>query len=324
MALTQESNPPQARLAILGAGAVGCYFGVRFTQFGGSVVLIGRPAFAAAAARDGIRFESGGSATSVKVEATADPAAVAGADYVLVCTKTTDGPEAVRFCAPHLKPDGALLLLQNGVDNAQRIEATLGELDIDRDVFPAVVYVAAEQLGPAAIRHTARGDLVVGDGRAPGPRTALRRAKLDRFVDLCARAGVPCRLSEDMTTDLWSKMVMNCAFNAVSGLGEATYGEILECPPAFELMHAAIREAIAVARAEGARLDEQERLEYARRLAVSMRTVSSSMAHDMQRRRRTEIASLNGYISRRAKEFRIATPANDALTALVMLRSRES
>src|SRR5262249_60773117 len=143
-------------------------------------------------------------AASVSVEAARDAA------VVLVCVKAPDTAEAARSLAPHLAPGAVVLSLQNGVDNVERIRAAAGF-----EALPAVVEAAAAMTGPGRVRHAGRGDLIVGDPRGG------RRGDLERLAALFARAGVPCAVSDNIAGDLWAKMAMNCAYNAVSALGRA-------------------------------------------------------------------------------------------------------
>src|SRR5690606_19156137 len=142
-------------IAVMGAGAVGCYYGGMLARAGHEVTLIGRKAHVAAmAAQGGLRFESRRFDGVIPLRAETEASAVAGADVVLFCVKSADTAEAGREIAPHLKGDTVVLSLQNGVDNAERLQVV-----VDCAVVPVVVYVAAEMAGPGHIRHHGRGDL---------------------------------------------------------------------------------------------------------------------------------------------------------------------
>jgi 2-dehydropantoate 2-reductase len=205
-----------------------------------------------------------------------------------------------------------LLSLQNGVDNVDRIFAATGIRAI-----PVAVYVAAAMTGPGHVTHTGRGDLIVGH-RAGWPK----EPDLRPLAALFERAEVPCRISDGIETELWSKMAINCAYNAVSALARARYGRILEFEPARAVMRRAIAETVAVAHAEGIALPEPALVEAAFRLGESMRAARSSTAQDIDRGRPTEIDSLNGFIARRGAALGIPTPVNDTLSALVKLREQ--
>src|SRR5205823_5211741 len=140
--------------------------------------------------------------------------------------------------------------------------------------------------GPGQVRHTGRGDLVVGDPWGG------RRGDVERLAALFARAGVPCAVSDNVTGELWAKMVMNCAYNAVSALGRARYGRIAQDAGAREVMRLAVEETVAVGRACGVRFPDGDLVEAAYRLGEAMSQATSSTAQDVARGKRTEIDSL--------------------------------
>ena len=297
-------------IAVLGAGAVGSYFGGMLARAGEPVTLIGRAAQVEAIARDGLVLESAGRTERIPMAARAEAAAVRDAAVVLVCVKTNDTAEAARAIAPHLATGALVVSLQNGVDNVEAMRAAAGV-----EAIPAVVYVAVAVPAPGHVRHTGRGDLILG-----APVDSPLRPRVEQLAKTFERAGVPCRVSVDLAPDLWIKLVMNCAFNAVSALGDARYGAIAEDPAAREVVTRAVQEAEAVARAAGVRLPEVDLVASAWKLAAAMPQASSSTAQDLARGRRTEIDALNGYVARRGAELSIPTPVNQALFALIHLR----
>jgi 2-dehydropantoate 2-reductase len=295
-------------VAVLGAGAVGCYFGGLLARAGAPVTLIGRSQHVEALQRDGLWLESLRFQGRAPVAASVAVEAARGAAVVLFCVKTLDTDEAAKALAPHLGPNTVVLSLQNGVDNVERIRAAGGF-----EALPAVVCVAAAMTGPGRVKHTGRGDLIVG-----GPRGG-RRDELERLAALFARAGVPCTVSDDIRAELWTKMSMNCAYNAVSALGRAKYGRVAQHPHAREVLRLAVEETAAVARAAGVHLPEAKLVEAAFRLGEAMSEATSSTAQDIHRGKRTEIDSLNGYVARRGAELGVVTPVNQTLHALVKL-----
>jgi 2-dehydropantoate 2-reductase len=210
---------------------------------------------------------------------------------------------------PFLEPDTTILSFQNGVDNADRIHSA-----IQAHPIPAAVYVAAEMTAPGSVTHTGRGDLIIGH-RAGWPL----QPDLEPLAGMFEQAEIPCRISEDIAADLWSKMVMNCAYNALSALTRAQYGRMVQSEPVRDFGVRVIAETVAVARAEGVPLSEQAMVEAAFRLAEKMTRATSSMAQDLARGRPTEMDSLNGYVVRRGKALGIATPASEILVAMIQL-----
>jgi 2-dehydropantoate 2-reductase len=296
------------RVAVLGAGAVGCYFGGMLARAGVPVTLIGRAHHVAALVRDGLWLETLRFQERVPVAASVAVEAAGDAAVVLFCVKTLDTDEAARSLVPYLAPGAVVLSMQNGVDNVERIREAAGI-----EALPTVVYVAAAMTGPGSVRHTGRGDLVVGDpaGRRPGD--------LDRVAALFGRAGVPCSVSDNIGAELWTKMSLNCAYNAVSALARAKYGRVAQHPQVREVLRRAVEETAAVARASGIPLPEAKLVEAAFRLGEAMSEATSSTAQDISRGKRTEVDSLNGYVARRGGELGVPTPVNQTLHALVKL-----
>ena len=305
----------------MGAGAVGSYFGGMLARAGAPVTLVGRAAHVEAMRRGGLFIDSIHFQERVPMEASADVAAVRGADLVLFCVKGPDTEDAARAVAPHLGKNAAVLSMQNGVDNAARICQAGGV-----EAISAVVYVATSLPEPGRIKHVGRGELVIGDVNTMvlSPDNSARRDLMARIPELFLRAGVPCRIAEDIRVELWTKMVMNCAWNAVSALTRSTYGRAGKDPLVLEVILAAAREAIAVGRADGVPLNEAKLIEQGIRTGEVMALAISSTAQDILRGKRTEIDSLNGYIVRRGAALGITVPVNRMLYALVKLLEETS
>lgn len=292
------------KIAVMGAGAVGCYFGGLLARAGHDVVLVARPAHAEAMQRGGLLLDTQSFRERVRVQASTQPDAVQGAECVLFCVKSTDTESAGLAMAPHLAEGATVLSLQNGVDNAERLAAVL-----QRPVLPAVVYVATAMAGPGHVRHFGRGELVI----APSPAS-------ERVAQVFAASGIPVEVSDNVAGALWAKLVLNCALNPLSAITRLPYGEIvnaqgLDVPRAMDDI---VRECLAVAHASGIALPEGT-TEAVLPLAASMPGQVSSTAQDLARGRHTEIDHLNGFIVRRGEALGIATPANRLLHTLVHL-----
>lgn len=299
------------RVAVFGAGAVGCFYGGMLARAGHEVVLIGRPAHVEAIQRAGLRFEGLQFDEQVRVGASTSPEAVRGARLVLFCVKSTDTEQGAAEIAPFLDPGSLVLNLQNGVDNTERIQAR-----VEQQVIPAVVYVATEMAGPGHLKHHGRGELVIGapDG-APSAALAGQLASVQRWF---AEAGVQVTISDNVAGELWAKLVVNCAYNAISAISQLPYGEMIRGAGVRELMRDVVAETLAVAAASGVRT-APELVENVYRIAEWMPTQYSSTAQDLQRGRPTEIDHLNGYVVRRGDALGIPVPANRVLWALVKL-----
>ncbi|MCW5662096.1 MAG: 2-dehydropantoate 2-reductase [Burkholderiaceae bacterium] len=301
-------------IAVVGAGAVGSYYGAMLARAGQRVVLIGRAPHVAAIEQRGLQLHKGGSVEAVRLGASTDIAAVRDADLVLFCVKSTDTEGVGREMAPHLKRDALVLSLQNGVDNAP----TLAQW-VPCSVVPTVVYVATALPEPGAVKHNGRGDLVIGPMDAAQANDAALQQRLQALVELFAGADVPVKISPDVMAELWGKLMLNCAYNAISGLAQLPYGVMAAQPDVVELQRAVVREVVAVAQADGVPLDLNASLQAMERLAATMPAQLSSTAQDMARGKRSEIDHLNGTVVRRGAARGVPTPVNQALHALVKL-----
>ena len=305
-------------IAVLGAGAVGGFFGAMLARAGHPVTLIARQAHAQAIERDGLRLQMAGRIEAIRVPARTDIAAVAGADLVLFCVKSTNTELAAREMAPHLADDALVLSLQNGVENAATIARHVRQV-----VVPAVVYVATAMPEPGLVAHHGRGDLVIGPIDAKAAQDAALAQRLQALVDLFASAQVPVRISADVMAELWSKLMVNCAYNAISGIAQAAYGKLAALAEVRELQETVVREVVALAEAEGVDLPLEPALDAMRKIAGAMPAQLSSTAQDMARGKPSEIDHLNGFVARRGAALGVATPANQALHALVRLIESE-
>lgn len=302
------------RIAVFGAGAVGCFHGARFAEAGAPVTLIGRPAHVEAIRARGLLFETADGSRRLPIAATTDAAAVADAGLVLLCVKTRDTASAAATLAPLLKPDAVVVSLQNGVENVPLIRRA------GLDPLAAVVYVAVSMPAPGHLRYAGLGNLVLGEFGPPPPGAARAPDRARRIAALFERAGVPCPVCDDVRVDLWTKLVMNCVMNPVSALARSRYGRMFDDAPTRTLMRSVVEECVAVARADGVALPAPARLyEDLLRLGEAMRAASSSTAQDLAAGRPTEIDSLNGYVARRAQALGVPAPLNQALHTLVRL-----
>ena len=302
------------RVAVMGAGAVGGYYGAMIAQSGVPVTLIGRAMHVDAVAKDGLAIVRADRTDRTKVHATTDAAGVADADVVLVCVKSSDTVAAAQSMKPHLRADATVVSLQNGVTNADAMHDVL-----DQVVLAAAVWVGAYMEAPGVVRHTGRGGLVLGATRKGGQR-AHARERAAAVAAMFEAAHVACPVVDDVERVLWHKLLINCAFNAVSALGRARYGRMARDPSVREVMESAVREGLAVARATGIALDEAEVIGAVWRTAGAMTTQYSSTAQDILRGKRTEIDMLNGHVAALGAQLGVATPVNRTLQALVGLR----
>src|SRR5450759_3514359 len=291
------------KVAVMGAGAVGCYFGGMLARAGHEVVLIARPHHVEAIAGAGLRMETKTFDEQVHLTASSEPSAVQGAKLVLFCVKSLDTESAGAQIQPHLAPDALVLTLQNGVDNADRLRTVL----TGTTVAAAVVYVATEMAGPGHVKHHGRGELVIEPCSAS-----------EAVAQALIAAGVPTEISSNVRGALWAKLILNCAYNAVSAIAQLPYGKTVAGEGITDVMRDVVAESLAVAQLEGVQVAGDVHAVVAQ-LADSMPGQYSSTAQDLARGKRSEIDYLNGLIVQRGAALRIATSANRVLWALVKL-----
>ena len=301
-------------IAVVGAGAVGSFYGAMLARAGHKVTLIGRPAHAEAIRRDGLKLDlaSAPATEIVHMDASSDFSSLQTADLVLFCVKSTDSASVARQMAPHLAPHALIMSLQNGVENSALIAQ-----QVPHAVIPCVVYVATEIPAPGCVKHHGRGDLVIGTmqtSRLKDPKKTLQE-----IVELLGSAQVPVQISQNVMAELWSKLMINCAFNAISGLAQIQYEKLAALEAVRSTQTALVKEVIAVALADGIHLSEPVALEAVAKIAVTMGGQKSSTAQDMARSKPSEIDHLNGFIVRRGQALGVATPVNQALFSLVKL-----
>lgn len=294
-------------VVVVGAGAVGSYYGGLLARAKVPVTLIARAAHVDAINKDGLVLDTTNFKETVRVKATTDMEAVSAADLVLLCVKTLDTVTAAREAKALMRPDAIMMSLQNGVDNAERIEEELGF-----KVISAAVYVAASVPKPGTVRHAGRGDLVIG-GEFPTPT-------LKGISEMFAGAGMPCRISDSLPQEMWTKLVMNCTYNALSALTGCTYGTLVNDPGALDIMMILAEECVVVAKAKGIGLDLADMQDRVRKLGPAMPATLSSTQQDIARGKLTEIDSLNGYIAAQGQRYGVPTPMNAAMHSLVRLR----
>jgi 2-dehydropantoate 2-reductase len=300
--------PEWPRIAVVGAGAVGGYFGGMFARAGAPTVFIGRKHFADAVNRNGLVIDKLQGQERISARATVEISAVRDCPLILFCVKANDTSAVATRLASFVRPDAVVVCLQNGVDNAERVRAVAKVVAV-----PAAVYVAVSVPESGRVKHLARGDLIIGPSSD----------KTIEIANVFERAGIPCRISENIEGELWVKLLRNCALNAISALGHVRYGQIARDADARRLMRRVIDEVLAVARAANVTLPGVNSsdcgMAAAMQLASQMADAFSSTAQDLDRGRETEIDALNGYIARRGADLGVPVPVNHALFALVKL-----
>lgn len=290
------------QIAVVGAGAVGCYYGGMLARAGHDVNFIGRRTHVNAINSHGLLLDMQNFKGYLPAKAVTDASSLVSPDVVLFCVKSADTEEAGRSLAGRLGPETPILSLQNGVDNSQRLCVVTGH-----PVIPAVVYVGSEMAGPGHVKHHGGGALVIGSS-----------PKSEALAKALRAADIQTNVSDNIEGVLWSKLVTNCAYNALSAVASVPYGPMLDVEGTKEVVASAVQEAITVARACGVRIPEGL-LDQILNIPTIMPNQMSSTAQDLARGKPTEIDFLNGYVVQKGIELGIPTPTNRALQVMVKL-----
>jgi 2-dehydropantoate 2-reductase len=300
------------RVAVMGSGAVGGYFGAKLARMGHEVWFISRGERLKAFRTTGVRVESiDGDFEVVPVRAIRDPSSVGKVELVLFTVKSTDTRRAAEEAVPLVGPHTTVLALQNGVDNEAVLEEVLG----GHAIVPAVAVIGVSMPEPGLVRHTNNGTITLGEVSGEGT---------DRVRHICqtfADAGVETRVSADIRTVKWKKLIWNAAFNPIAALTGARVLELIEDDETRTLAEAAMREAIAVGVALGHDVGDYDMARATRR-DPNWAASRTSMLQDVERGRPTEIEALTGAVVRYGKETGVPTPVCATLLRLVRARER--
>ncbi|MEO8675743.1 MAG: ketopantoate reductase family protein [Casimicrobiaceae bacterium] len=301
------------RIAVMGTGGVGGYFGARLAASGCDVEFIARGAHLAAIRDRGLRVESPlGDVYIARANATDDPAQVGPVDLVLFGVKLWDTEAAAGALAPLVGPDTAVISFQNGVHKDEVLRNALGE----RAVMGGVCYIAATIAEPGMIRHAGKMQRLVF-GEYDGARS--RRA--DAFLEACRRAQIDAEISADIRRSIWEKFVFLVGLSGTTSTIRMPIGPIRSNAQTRAFLRDAMREVVAVGRAAGVPMSEDfadGRLAFCDGLPAEM---TSSMHQDLERGNRLEVQWLSGDVVRRGSAAGIATPVNRAVCDILALHA---
>ncbi len=296
------------RIALLGAGGVGGYLGAMLARAGEEVTFIARSANLVAIRERGVTIQTQTAGTfSVPVAATDAPAEIGHVDLVLVCVKTYDTVTAAGQMRPLIGPETAVLTIQNGIDNAERIaaETRAGQ------VLAAAIYFGGTLEAPGMITKLGAlgGRIVLGDpARGPG-----RHA--ERIAQVFNGAGFEAQVHPDIRVALWEKFLFIVSMGSVCALTRLPIGSLIACEETSQFLGGVVAEGVAVARASGVALSEEAVEKTLGMMQRSPPQARPSQYYDIEAGRRLEVDAFNGKIVRLGREHGIATPLNFALYA---------
>ena len=296
------------RIAIVGAGAVGGYFGGRLAAAGSDVTFIARGPHLDAMRARGLRLESPKGDLHVhRVNATDDPGTVGPVDTVLFAVKLYDVESALALLPPLVGSDTIVVPIQNGVDAAAMVTRAVGR----PHVGGGVAYVAAVVSEPGVVRHTAMDQLIFGE------LDGVRSPRLERLLSACEAAGFQATLSDHIEVDLWSKFVRLAVFSGMTAVTRLPIGPLRDDPDLWAMFRAAILEGMAVARAKGIALPASVFDETGAMAQSLPGPAKSSMLEDLERGRRLELPWLSGALVRIGREVDVDTPIHRFITTVL-------
>jgi 2-dehydropantoate 2-reductase len=287
------------RIAVIGAGGVGGYFGGRLAASGADVVFVARGAHLQALRTTGLRIESPkGDVHVPRVEATDDPAAIGPVDVVMFTVKLYDADAAARLLPPLVGPDTIVLPFQNGVDGVEIVSRTVPRANVGG----GTCYVSAAIAAPGVIAHTAMDHLIFGE------LDGVRSPRLERLLKACEAAGFQATLSDRIEVDLWAKFVRLAVFSGMTSVTRTPIGPLRDDPDLWAMFQAAVLEGMTVARAKGVALPAAVFDEIGAMARSLPPSAKSSMLEDLERGRPLELPWLSGALVRIAREVDVETP----------------
>jgi 2-dehydropantoate 2-reductase len=310
------------QVMVVGAGAVGGFFGAHLAKHHPGVSFLLRPRTLSAVRERGLTIKSAQGTFTVRPQAASSPRDLPAPDLVMLAVKAYDLDETLDQIEPILTDRTVLLTLQNGVDIEERILARLR-----RDcVVAGVAFIYSKIAEPGVIEHYKRGSVMIGEwdpsetfaDRQTGlrPKTGGVGPRVERIADLFRAAGLPCQISENIRRSKWEKMCWNCVFNPLTVIIDDRISKALDHPEMLNVIHQIVGEVAAVASGMQVRLAD-DIADKVVRWSQEIRDIHTSMYDDWKAGRPTEIDGLNGYIVRRGRELGVQTPLNEAFTAMV-------
>jgi 2-dehydropantoate 2-reductase len=297
------------KITVVGPGALGCLIAANIKNKTREEIWLfdHLPARAKKIAADGLKVEGLGGSFTVKVDITTEPKDIGRCDLVVVCVKSYSTEDACKDIKELVGPSTSVLTLQNGIGNIQILDDSFGP----EKIVGGVTNHGATLMGDGHVRHAGKGDTVIGraDGRVLG---AVRD-----IAGILTKAGFDTKVSKDIDSVIWSKLVINVGINALTAITRLNNGMLTEYDECRSLLRSAVGEAVKVVKRKRIKLMYDDPIQKVESVCKATSANVSSMLQDVLGNRRTEIDFINGAIVRQAKALNIPTPINDALTCLV-------
>jgi 2-dehydropantoate 2-reductase len=301
------------RIAVMGTGGIGGYFGGRLAEGGADVAFIARGKMLEALRKDGLRIKSQlGDLHLKRVLATNDPRELGVVDLVVFGVKLWDTEEAARLIKPLVSGDTAVVSFQNGVDKDDVLRAVLGE----RAVVGGLSYIAATIAEPGVIAHGGSMQRLVF-----GEYDGSRSRRCEDFLKACQQGKIDAALSDDIEREVWEKFVFLVGLSGTTAPIRAPVGPIRSNPQTRAFLLDVMREVVAVGRAKGVALSPdyaEKRLAFCDTVPATM---TSSMANDLERGNRLEVPWLSGGVVKLGAALGTPTPLNRAIADILALHA---
>jgi 2-dehydropantoate 2-reductase len=298
------------KIAVMGPGGVGGYFGARLAATNHDVTFVARGAHLEAMRQGGLRLDSEIGELALPVKVTAHAREIAAADAILFAVKLGDTEAAAEQLQELVAGGATVFTFQNGVESAERIGRVLGA----QNVVAGVARISAQIAAPGVITQRGKlANLEFGEAdAAPSPRTTA-------FLEACKGAGISASLSADMTRTLWLKFAMLAPMSGLTALTRGPIGPVRADPHARQLLEAAVREVVALGMAEGVRLEPADADAVIKAIDGLHPAIMASMCHDLLAQKKLEIAGLSGAVVRRGRARGVAVPTHTFITQALSL-----
>lgn len=298
------------KIAIIGAGAMGCLYGGKLSAVPGNQVFLLDvwKAHVDAINQDGLFMEENGELLHYKnITAATNADEVGSVDLAVIFVKSTLTEQAVVSNKAVFGSDTIALTLQNGLGNIDSIGSQIG---MNRVIAGTTAH-GATMLGAGKMRHAGSGKTMIGE------LSGATTERITKIAEVFSAAGLEVEISENVLGLVWDKLLVNVGINALTGITRLKNGALLEYPELEGLLEDAVREGIAVANAKGIMLGFADPVAHTREVCKATATNKSSMLQDILNHKRTEIDMINGAVVREGRSVGIPTPVNQVLCSLI-------
>ncbi|MQF69700.1 2-dehydropantoate 2-reductase [SAR202 cluster bacterium AD-804-J14_MRT_500m] len=292
------------KIAVVGAGGVGGYFGGMLALAGNAVTFIARGATLDAIVNNGITIISDNDKINVTVAATDDPSRVDSVDLVIFAVKTYDTDAAINSLSSLVSGGASVLTLQNGVESYIQLGEALGNIH----VLPGSAYIESSIQSPGVIRQSGHVVRIVF-----GELDGSKSLKAVQIHGAFSGAGVNCELSTDVVKTLWTKFLFIASVAGLTSACRTRIGDLLDQPGYLDLLLDIMREIENVGRARGVILDDDVVRKTQRYVEEAVKDITASLHIDLENGRRLELETFTGAVVRLGVQAEVATPINDLL-----------